>query len=211
MVKIIYFDIDGTLRDEQKGIPQSAIWAIEQCQKRQIQMVICTGRNIASIQDDVMALQMDGIISGGGCYIQYHGKEVFKKHFSMRVLTKVLSMAADWQLSLALETECKIYMDHNASIFYEDDFQYKIKCSGKTNQNIFRIENKITYEDNFEELWKETPKIHKICMFGSQAAIEKENRDLKTETEIIQKKNGIKDGIWNYFPKAAIKAVQLKN
>ncbi|MCI9184831.1 MAG: HAD-IIB family hydrolase [Lachnospiraceae bacterium] len=75
MVEIIYLDIDGILRDEQKGVPDSAAWTIGQCRKYGIRIVICTGRSSGMVQEDVMALQTDGMISGGGCYIQYRGRE----------------------------------------------------------------------------------------------------------------------------------------
>ena len=220
MVKIIYLDIDGTLRDEQKGIPNSAILAIKQCQKRKIQIIICTGRNFGSIQNDVITLQTDGIISGGGCYILYHGEEIFRKHFSIKVLKKVLSIASDRQLSLAMETKCKIYMDQNTSRFYKDDFYCKIrnnvKSNNKINQETFHIvnkimiENKITYKDNFEELWKEIEKVHKICIFGNQTAIEKTELDLKKETETIQKKRWKDRWYLELLPKGCNKGSAIK-
>ena len=115
LIRIIYVDIDGTLRDEQKGIPNSAIWALGKCREQGIQIAICTGRNPASIQDDVLALHPDGIISGGGCYILYHGKGIYKRHFPYGAVGKILSAAAEWRLALAVETEHKIYMDRDAS------------------------------------------------------------------------------------------------
>lgn len=59
MTEIIYLDIDGTLRDEREGIPESVVWALNECRKNKIQIVICTGRNQTSIQDDVMKLPWD--------------------------------------------------------------------------------------------------------------------------------------------------------
>lgn len=188
MVKIIYLDIDGTLRDEQAGIPDSAVLAIEQCRRHGIRIVICTGRNPGSIQSDVAALQTDGTISGGGCYASYHGEEIFKKHFSMDILKKALSIAGEGRLSLALEAERKIYMDHQAAVFYRDDIRHKVGDSEKMNRQMFLARNQISYEDNIKELRDGTPGIHKICMFGSRGAVEKAADSLKEETETIQKK-----------------------
>lgn len=210
MVKIIYLDIDGTLRDDYKGIPNSAVLALEQCRKHEIQIVICTGRNLGSIQNDVMALQTDGIISGGGCYIQYHGEEVFEEHFSMKIIKKVLSVAAEWKLSLAMEAERKIYMDHNASVFYRNDFQHKIYGSSKAEQRILCVKNKISYEENFEDIKSDTPKIHKICTFGHQAAVERLEKELEQDAETIQKKKW--DDYWylELLPKGCNKGSAVK-
>lgn len=210
MVKIIYLDIDGTLRDEHKGIPGSAVLALEQCRKRKIQIIICTGRNLGSIQNDVMALQTDGIISGGGCYIQYHGEEVFKEHFSMRVLKKVLSVAAGWKLSLAMEAEQKIYMDHDASVFYRNDFQHKIYGSSKAEQKILCIKNKISYEENFEDIKSDTPEIHKICILGQQDAVERLERELEQDAETIQKKKWADYWYLELLPKGCNKGSAVK-
>ncbi len=210
MVKIIYLDIDGTLRDEHKGIPNSAILALKQCQEHEIQIIICTGRNLGSIQNDVMALQTDGIISGGGCYIWYRGEEVFRKHFSISVLKKVLSAAARWELSLAMEAEQKIYMDHNASIFYKKDFQHKICNRNKTEQKILYRKNKISYKENFGDIKSDKPKIHKICIFGQQEAVEQLEKELKQVAEIIQKKKW--DDYWylELLPKGCNKGSAVK-
>ena len=210
MVKIIYLDIDGTLRDEYKGIPSSAVLALEQCRKRKIQIIICTGRNPGSVQNDVMALQTDGIISGGGCYIQYHGEEVFKEHFSMRVLKKVLSVAAGWKLSLAMEAEQKIYMDYNASVFYRNDFQHKIYGSSKAEQKILCIKNKISYEENFEDIKSDTPKIHKICIFGQQATVERLEKELEQAAETVQKKKWADYWYLELLPKGCNKGSAVK-
>lgn len=210
MVKIIYLDIDGTLRDEHKGIPGSAKWALAQCRKRKIQVVICTGRNPGSVQNDVLQLQTDGMISGGGCYIQYHGKEVFKKHFSGKVLKKVLSAVTGRELSLAMEAENKIYMNHNACVFYRNDFQRKICGSSQTEQNILRIENRISYEENFEEIKRDAPDIHKICILGQQDAVGQLEEELKRHVETVQKKKRGYGWYLELLPKGCDKGSAVK-
>lgn len=188
MTEIIYMDIDGTLRDEQKGIPASAVWALDQCRRVGIKVVICTGRNPGSVQEDVRALTTDGIISGGGCYITYHGVDYWKKHFSGRVLGEVLTLALERQLSLAMEADQKIFMDYNAAAFYREDFQHKISGSSREVQEIIREQNKIPYENNIGELQSRPCEIHKICMFGKKSAIDRTEMELAQKAEVIQKK-----------------------
>lgn len=66
MYKLLILDIDGTLRDEVQGIPKSAKKAIHLCQRNYCNVVICTGRSMGTIQDDVLSLGVDGYIAGGG-------------------------------------------------------------------------------------------------------------------------------------------------
>lgn len=202
MVDVIYLDIDGTLRDEVKGIPKSAVWAINQCHKRQIKIVICTGRNAGSIQDDVMALPIDGIISGGGCYIEYHHRHLWKKHFPENLIGRIMTMVSDYGLSLALETEQKIYMDQNMSAFYQQDFQKKIeRCDGGKDRKKVSVKHKIFYKDNFEDFQSESQKIHKICMIGEKESVNTAQKILIQEVELIQKKEWNSQWYMELLPK----------
>ena len=75
-------DIDGTLRDECSGVPQSAYTAVRMCRERGIRILICTGRNLASIQEEILSMDTDGIIAGGGCLIAENGYVQKKRLFS---------------------------------------------------------------------------------------------------------------------------------
>ena len=187
MVEIIYLDIDGTLRDEQKGVPDSAAWTIGQCRKYGIRIVICTGRSSGMVQEDVMALQTDGMISGGGCYIQYRGREVLRKCFDVETVKKAFALIPHLRLSLSVETEKHIFMDRNASVFYWNDFRRRIGASRKTQKEVW-IQNKIFYEDNFQDLKKDVNGIHKICIFGGRRGVDEAEKRVVGEAQLIQKR-----------------------
>ena len=188
MIRIIYLDIDGTLRDEEKGVPKSAVQALLKCRESGIQIVVCTGRNPGSIQDDVWALNPDGVISGGGCYISFQGKRLRERYFSEGLLKDTVSMAQELSLSLAMETEQHIYMDDEASRFYQEDFQHKIcGCSKNRSGEVF-TQNKISYEANLNQLWESAEKIHKACIFGKRHDIDQVEKKLAQAAEPVQKK-----------------------
>ena len=65
--------------DEVQGIPKSAKKAIHLCQRNYCNVVICTGRSMGTIQDDVLSLGVDGYIAGGGNYIIYHDKILYNQ------------------------------------------------------------------------------------------------------------------------------------
>lgn len=188
MVEIIYFDIDGTLRDEVNGVSKKTRYAIDQCQKQKIRCVICTGRNLESIQEDVKMLPIDGIISGGGCYIQYHNLTLLEEHFPKKVVNRMIEMSLEKELSLSLEAECKIYMNRSASIFYQNDFHKKIHNYSPEIQEKIYGQHKIVFEDNMLEYWKDTPSIHKFCILGQIQMIDTICAEFKEEVEVIQKK-----------------------
>ena len=50
MIKVIFFDIDGTLVSHKtKSVPESARAAVESLRARGIKCVMCTGRHILEI------------------------------------------------------------------------------------------------------------------------------------------------------------------
>lgn len=186
VTKIIYLDIDGTLRDERYGIPASAETAVQKCRREGIIIVICTGRNPGAIQQDVRCLETDGVISGGGCYIEFCGKLLKDEHFQIRILADFLEFIRKHRLGAALEAEQDIYMNARAAEFYQEDFDRKIQDESEARR--CQEENKIRYKDNFSELWKERGKIHKICLLGSRNGIEQVQKQFEGDTETVQKK-----------------------
>ena len=90
MTKMVIFDIDGTLRDEISGIPDSAKRAVEKLRERRILVYICTGRSVGTIPRDVLELKPDGIIAGGGSYINIGGTEHKRKAFASERIKAVL-------------------------------------------------------------------------------------------------------------------------
>lgn len=191
MMEAIYLDIDGTLRDELEGIPESAIWALKQCHKRNIKIILCTGRNLAFIQNDVWKLPADGIISGGGCQIRYGDKLLWKKFFLKEDIEEIIRTVFLHQRPIALETEQSIFMNHLAASFYCMDIDQKTERLDERRRKQFLLQNKIRYEDNFHQFLNQDENVHKICVFGNRKEIDQIKFLIQEKAELIQEK------IWN--------------
>lgn len=165
MVRAIFLDIDGTLRDERAGVPESAVQAIWRCRRKGIQAVICTGRNLASVQPDVRRIETDGIIAGGGCLILM-GKQVRKDAFfqneEMRALLDILKKK---NLPFSVESQEKIFMNSAAAEWLKLDFEEKMRGLGPKERERRRRENGIRYESSFETYRAERDRIHKLCLW----------------------------------------------
>lgn len=188
MAEIIYLDIDGTLRDEREGIPESVVWALNECRKNKIQIVICTGRNQTSIQDDVMKLPWDGMICGGGCYIQYYGNTLWEKCFPVGVIKAIKQYIAKSNLLVSFETKEKIFMNYSAARFYREDIERKTREFNLARKECFLRQNKIQYQENMKAFDCEKSKVHKVCIIGTKNQIEKIKASWKSEIEIVQEK-----------------------
>lgn len=189
MTRIIYLDIDGTLRDEVHGIQPGTVRALEQCRALGIYIVLCTGRNPGSIQPDVRRLKTDGVIAGDGCFVWVKGKQLRRVSFSAETAGKALALAARTGAGLSMETEEGIFMNGRAAGFYTRDFERKL--SGCSWPELVRRRHSIRYEDNLADLRPEETPVHKICLMGSEDDIRQMEELLKGCSRTVQR------GIWN--------------
>ena len=76
-MKMIFFDIDGTLLDEDtRTVPESTVRSLRQAKENGHQIFVCTGRcrNIWPLE--VMEIGFDGVVGGCGTNIFYRGEEL---------------------------------------------------------------------------------------------------------------------------------------
>ncbi|MTV83040.1 Cof-type HAD-IIB family hydrolase [Secundilactobacillus folii] len=76
---IVFFDLDGTLFDDQKNVLPSSIEAIKQMSQHNILSVVSTGRNIFEVQYVLDETGIDSIVSANGSYVQYKGKKLHQE------------------------------------------------------------------------------------------------------------------------------------
>lgn len=188
MIRIIYLDIDGTLRDERTGLSPGAGEALRRCREKGISVVICTGRNPASIQEDVREMETDGLIAGGGCYIRCQGRLLQAVHFPEETVESCLSLAAG-KAGISLESEHEIYMNDRAVRFYQEDLSRKLSGADKRERERFLRENKICYRDNLSLLGESPRGIHKICLAGEKEDLNRLKGRLKGRWELVQERD----------------------
>lgn len=182
LYKLLILDIDGTLRDEVDGIPESAKHAIRLCQKNHCSVVICTGRSMGTIQDDVLSLGVDGYIAGGGNYIQYHGELLYNQSFNQRLIKKVVCLLKKREVAFSIESREKVFMNQKAKEIFETMNQLKGTNSCINKQHI---QEKITYENNIEEY--KSQDIHKICLWSNEKVFDEVKDILQDKMELAQR------------------------
>lgn len=194
MVKAIFLDIDGTLRDERQGVPASAARAIGICRETGIRIVICTGRNMASIQPDVGRLEVDAIIAGGGCLIMDEGVVKKDSCFRYEEIKSILDDLARHKVPYALENQERIFMNQAACLWFQKDFEEKLRGLDHTEKARRRLENGICYRDTMGEYRPDSDRIHKICIWSPpRMALEMADKAGRAGTIVQQ---GERDGWW---------------
>lgn len=194
MVKAIFLDIDGTLRDERRGVPESASRAIRMCREAGIRIVICTGRNMASIQPDVKTMETDAVIAGGGCLILDRGRIQENSYFQYEEMRKMLEYLTWKAVPYALENQERIFMNQAACLWFQTDFEAKLTGLGPLEKERQRKANGICYEDTMGEYRPERDRIHKICIWSPPEDSDGITALAERTGTIVQQ--GERDGWW---------------
>ncbi|SEA00090.1 hypothetical protein SAMN02910384_00589 [Pseudobutyrivibrio sp. ACV-2] len=114
MKSAVFFDIDGTLWNYDKYIPESTKQAIKKLRENGHLAFICSGRARSFINDpDLLALGFDGIVCSCGCHIEIDGKIIYQKLLDKDFAVKTIEMIRSYGFRPILEGPKKIYMDDN--------------------------------------------------------------------------------------------------
>lgn len=187
LYKLLLLDIDGTLRDECYGIPTSAKTAIKTCRNKQCRVVICTGRSMGTICEDVAALSVDGYIAGGGSYIEVQKQVLCNTAFADQPLRAVIEYLRKEQVALAIESQHNVFMNEQARVIFEIMNANKQKRVPSSQKQF--IQEKIIYQDNLEQFQGEP--IHKLCFWSKPWIYHKVKEILQDHMEVAQ------EDIWN--------------
>lgn len=115
MRKLIFLDIDGTIVDYEGNLPVSAEKAIHLAREAGNLVFICTGRSMAEVAPLIGMTAVDGVIGGGGTYIEDGGKVLFHEPLEKEQERKVV----DWLRARGLE----FYLETNSGLFVSDGFE----------------------------------------------------------------------------------------
>ena len=112
MKKIVFFDIDGTLWDEQTQIPDSTVTAIARLKANGHKAILCSGRARGNIRNQkLLALDFDGIIAACGNHVELNGKIVYEKILTYEEVKKVIEVCGQYHMPIVLEGPGKHWLD----------------------------------------------------------------------------------------------------
>lgn len=90
MKKILFFDVDGTIYDRKKQIPDSAKKAIFQARQNGYEIAIATGRAPFMIDSLVQELEIDTYVTFNGQYVVYKGEVIFTDGVPVNQLSEIV-------------------------------------------------------------------------------------------------------------------------
>ncbi|MFF2889759.1 Cof-type HAD-IIB family hydrolase [Paenibacillus sp. NPDC057967] len=121
--KIVFFDIDGTLVNEEKEIPADTIKAISELKEKGIEPVIATGRAPYFIKPLTEKLGIDSYVCMNGAYVVYKGQTLYKREITKPSLETLVALAAQHDHGLVFEGEVRYCSDRDNHPFITDSIQ----------------------------------------------------------------------------------------
>lgn len=109
--KIIFFDIDGTIYEPRKGVPDSTRRALERLKEKGHIPVICTGRPRCTVFPEITSLSFLGVIAGAGTYLEYQGQVLRDMRLSRETVEQALALLGEAGCPALLEGTEYLYYD----------------------------------------------------------------------------------------------------
>jgi Cof subfamily protein (haloacid dehalogenase superfamily) len=91
--KILFFDIDGTILDHDKNIPNGVEEALQKARDNGHEIVISTGRSPFTAKTVLDRLKIDSFVCYNGQIVQFRGKVLHKGILAMEELTRLTDFA----------------------------------------------------------------------------------------------------------------------
>ncbi len=112
--QIVFFDIDGTLVNDAKEVPQDTIDAIAELKSKGIEPVIATGRSPYFFQPIAELLHINSFVSLNGAYVVYQGETLYSQTLPLQSLEKLVSLSASHGHPLVFQGNEQYYANTDA-------------------------------------------------------------------------------------------------
>ncbi|SDI65063.1 Cof-type HAD-IIB family hydrolase [Natribacillus halophilus] len=143
--KLVFFDIDGTLYDDEKTVPYATEKAIETLKERGHEVAIATGRAPFMFESLRQAFDIDTYVSFNGSYVVVAGEVVLARSLQQEALAALHEAASDDQ-------HVMVFMDHEGAITDVENHSRIAQCLGELNMDYPPISLKRPEGDIYQAL-----------------------------------------------------------
>ncbi|MFJ5963563.1 Cof-type HAD-IIB family hydrolase [Bacillus sp. NPDC093026] len=91
--KVIFFDIDGTLYDHDKQIPESTKHAVGLLKEKGHHLFIASGRSPFLIKPILEELALDSFVAYNGQYVMFEGKVIYRNPLKQDLMEQIYETA----------------------------------------------------------------------------------------------------------------------
>jgi len=113
MRKAVFFDVDGTLYKEGRGVPESTREGIRKLRENGHLAFVCSGRGRLMVPEEILDIGFDGILATCGMYGEFRGEKVFEYRMEEELV--------HWTRRYLAGYKSNFIMEGNEWIFYEEE------------------------------------------------------------------------------------------
>ena len=147
---LLFFDIDGTIFDDNRRLPASVKPAMEAARRNGHRLVINTGRTLCNLDRRLDDFPLDGWIMGCGTRLIWHGETL-------------QSMEYDPERSQRLR---KLFQDLKVPVVYECDTAMYFDPEGPSYPTMKEFREWAEQHGIFREIAEDDPEFRAVKMFG---------------------------------------------
>ena len=111
MKKLLFFDIDGTLIDDEHRLPASVIPALEQAREKDCLIFLNTGRTLCNMDPRLKAVPLDGMILGCGTRIICEGETLKALEYDLADSLRIRGIINRCGIPAVYECDTGMYFD----------------------------------------------------------------------------------------------------
>ena len=108
---LLFFDIDGTIFDDSRNLPDSVLPAMEAVHRNGHRLIINTGRTLCNLDHRLDSFPLDGWIMGCGTRILYHGETLQSMEYSPEETLRLRQIFLDLEIPVVWECDMGMYFD----------------------------------------------------------------------------------------------------
>ena len=190
MKKAVFFDIDGTIWDENQQIPDSTRAALRALKENGHYLFICSGRTRVFIPDkELMPLGFDGIAGGCGTYVEMEGRVPFYYQIPAERIRQDCEMMNRMNARYILEGRNYLYVDEER---YGKENPFLLNLKEKIGESIIPVEG------NEEKL-----EVSKFCVnYPEDEGVRRElEQELSKNYEVIHREEDFIEAVPKGFSK----------
>lgn len=131
MQKIVFFDIDGTIWDDDMNIPDSTVAAIRALRANGHKAFLCSGRSRGNIRaKKLFDIGFDGVIAACGNHVEMDGEVLYEKILEPELVQKIVKLCMEHRMPVVLEGPVKHWLSESG--FENDPYvDYLIEAMGE--------------------------------------------------------------------------------
>ena len=145
MKKALFFDIDGTIWDDNHCIPDSTREAFQRMKEQGHYLFISSGRTRVFIPDEsLMPLGFDGVLAGCGTYGEFQREVKFYHRIPLEEIQRVNGILRELEAAYILEGRHLLYLDEER---FSETSGFSKEIKKVLGQNVVRVTGN---EENLE-------------------------------------------------------------